>query len=268
MSAAEISYLMELNKRKSELEFKKGYLLRKGAAHRDPRMISMDAELAEVAKQAAVLESKIMARIDSLFYPNENQLAEFGKKLAALAPAEIDRAMETRGGDAYAILEKRGAFLKSNFERRDEIAALIEFASSLPSKVRDEIVERVRAGKVGSLDASTLDEKTRTKLFTLLNRVGIPCALDGYKLMTESAKGRKWGEVRVELNGNRVWVDEKREEEVRSFGKELVETGNAIQLMNAERQVTKFGPEDEKKFTDLQKKYLGLVRKRDELMSA
>ncbi len=266
MGASEISYLIELNKRKAELEFKRGYLLRKGKKPEDPQMISFDEELAKLAKQANELESKITTK-KILFYPNEAEIAELNAKVAKLKPEELDKAIEKKEGDAYALLEKRGRFIKDNYENRREIAALIEFVNSLPTKVRDEVIEEVRRGKISDLDMSVVDEKVRERLFRLLNRAGVKCALDGYRLLAQSNKGVQWNEVRVQFEGGAVWTIPEERENVEKILKEYVETGNRIQLMNAERTVRKFSAEDEKKFNDLQKQYIELMKKRNELSS-
>lgn len=266
MAASEISHLIELNKRKAELEFKKGYLLRKGRSMGDAAIASLEHEIAEMGKQALELESRIMVRETVIFYPHEKEIAALSSEIAKFMPEEIDRAMENREGEAYGLLEERGKFIKGNFENRKEIAALIEFVNSLPSRIRDETIERVMTGEVGELDASTLNEKSREKLFRLLNRSGIRCMMESYKIVTESRKGSFWDERMVELNGARVWVSPENEEKARKLGAELAETSRAIQVMNAEREIRKFSAEEQKNFGSMQKRYLEMIRRRDALI--
>ncbi len=266
MGAAEISSLIELSKKVAELEFKKNYLLHKGRTREDATVISIATELEHLSRQVNELESRITIR-EAIFYPNEKRLAEFKANLAKYGVAEIANAMERKEGELYTLLEKRGRLLKKNYERRKEIAALVEFVNSMPSKSREEISERIREGKIGILDASTLSENERMKLFRLLNRAGIPCFVEAHKLVSESKKGISWAETRVTLNGSGVWTEPDEEAEIAKFGEELANTGNLIQVTNAERQVRKFSADEEKQFRELQKKYLGLLRKRDALLS-
>lgn len=266
MAASEIFHLIELNKRKAGLEFKKGYLLRKGKDGGDEIIASLEHEIEEIGKQALELESRIMVRETVLFYPHEKEMAALSSEIGKFGPEEVDRAMETREGDVYGLLEERGKFIKENFENRKEIAALIEFVNSLPSGIRDETIESVRNGRVGELDASTLDEKSRAKLFRLLNRSGIRCIMESYKIITESRNGSSWDERMVELSGGRVWVSPENEEKIRKLGADLSETSRAIQVMNAEREIREFSAEEQKNFGDMQKKYLEMIRKRDALI--
>lgn len=266
MGAAEIVYLIELNKKRAELKFKRDYLIRKGKAVDDPQVARLGAELENISKQADELESKITTK-EALFYPNEKLISELNAEVAKLAPEKIDQAMLSKAGDEYALLEKRGKLLKDNYERRKEIATLMEFANSLPSKIRDEIIEKTKLGSIGELDASILDEKARARLFKLLNRAGIRCVLDQYRLLNEGQSATQWNEKRLEVEGNIVWTDGTKDNEIADFFRQMTETGNRIQVMNAERHVKTFTPEEETQFFELQKKYLDMLKKRNEMLS-
>lgn len=266
MGAGEISLLMELNKRVAELEFKRDYLLQKGKDKGDWTVASMENEISRFSKQADELESKITTK-GTIFYPNEKKIAELNEAMAKYGIAEISRAMEQKEGDVYALLEKRGKFLKENYGNRKEIAALVEFVNTLPSKIREEIIERTKDGKIGVLDASTLNERDRAKLFKLFNRSGIRCFAEGHKLVSESKKGTGWSEAKVELEGNYVWSEATDEPKTKEFMKQLVETGKAIQVMNAERHVRQFSAEEEKGFLDTQRNYLELLKKRNGMLA-
>ncbi|MDD5337620.1 MAG: hypothetical protein PHS02_04005 [Candidatus ainarchaeum sp.] len=267
MGANEISFLAELRKRKQELEFKHGYLLRKGRERTSPAVYSLEQELEGVAKQVQELEDMLKELKVELFYPHENEIRKLGAAIAKHKPEDVDKAMESKSGELYALMEERGALTKENYGRRREIAALMDLANSFPSKIRDEIAEIVRRGELDELDGSVLDDRNREKLFKLLNRCGIGCSLSGYSLLPPG-KGRvEWNEARVELNGLCAWVEPEKVHEIEKFGKEIVATGNEIQVMNAERQVKKFGSGEEKKFEELQKKYLEMVKRRNQLTS-
>jgi len=267
MGANEISFLAELRRRRQELEFKHGYLLRKGRERTDPNVYSLEQELENVSKQAKELEDMLKQLKVMLFFPHEKEIKKLSAAISRFKPEEVDTAMESKDGELYSLMEKRGRFTKENYERRREIAALVDLANSLPSKIRDEIAEIVRKGELQELDASVLDDRNRERLFRLLNRCGIGCSLSGYKLLP-AGKGRvEWNEARVELNGFYVWVEPEKAHEVEKFAKDMVAAGNTIQVMNAERQVRKFGSEEEGKFEELQKKYLEMVKTRNQLIS-
>lgn len=267
MLTNEISRLMELNKRKAELEFKKGYLIAKNRPQES--VVSMEQELAEIAKQAFELESKITAKGTSIFYPNTRRIAELAEGLSGLKPEEIYSAMEKKQGESYSLMESRGKLVMKNLENRWEIAQLVEFVNYLPSKIRDEVIEKTESGEIGELDVSVLDESQKLRLFKLLNRAGVACAMLGYKLIPANGNGNsvKWNEAWVEMGGRRIWIAPEMMDEVKVFEKQLAETARAIQVMNAERQVKKFGPAEESAFMELQKAYLGMLKRREQLLS-
>lgn len=268
VSVNEICHLLELRKRRSEAEFKIGYLLRKGREEKDPQVSMLEQELSSIAKQIGELEGKLRERKVEIFFPNEEKISDLSADLAKFRPEEVDRAMETKSGETYALLEERGKFLKENNKRRKDIAALVAFVNSLPSKIRDEVAERVRKGKMDDLDASTVDEKTRARLFRHLNRCGIACSLDGHNIVRAGKKGAAWNEVRVELGDDSyAWAEPGKQQDLLAFSREITQAGNAIQMMNAERQIRKFSHEEEARFEEAQKKYLELLRKKERLVS-
>lgn len=267
MYANEICYLMELRKKLAELEFKKGYFIHKGMQNEDAQIILFCKEIAEISKQALLLENKIIENGGVIFFPNEVEISILNDRIAQVESADIYDAMKTKHGDIYALLEKRGKFLKNNFENRHEIATLVQFVNSLPSKIRDDLIGMVKKGCINEIDVSMLEEQARTKLFKLLNRSSIVCFLEGYKLLSESENGITWNEKKVDLNGSGIWIDPEKEEEIKKFSEELSQTAVAIQITNAERQVRKFEAEEESRFNELQKKYIALIRKREGLFS-
>lgn len=264
LETKDICSLLELNKKKAELDFKKGYCIRKGMDKKDPQILFYQNELNEVSKEINNLKKKVSMNGLELFYPYENTITELNNKLKQFSAVEIDGALETKKGEAYSFLEKRGKILKDNFNKREEIAVLIKFVNALPSKIKKDIIKFVKAGQITSFDISTLNEKDRKTLFKLLNRAGIFCVLGGHALLTEQGKGIVWEETKVRLDGNFVWVDANKEQEIIEFNKELWNVGNEIQLTTAQRQIKKFNEEEDARFVELQKKYLLLLKKRDE----
>ncbi|MEW6528620.1 MAG: hypothetical protein AB1391_01900 [Candidatus Micrarchaeota archaeon] len=264
MSAYEILHLIELNKKKAELDFKKGYLIIKGNDKNDEQINIFNNELTEILYQISALEKKLQKKHISLFYPNEDELIKLGSELEKFSPAEIYSAIEKKNGIAYELFEKRGKIIKENFEKRGEIAALIEFANSLHQNIRIKLIKEIKSGEFKELDINALNEKERLKLFTLLNRSGITCFLDKHLLTSEStAESIKWNEIKIQLNGRYLWIDQEKEDEIKQFEKELTKVSNLVQIKNAERQIKAFTPEEETQFKDLQVAYLAMIKKRD-----
>lgn len=255
---------MELNKKKAECEFKKGYLVMKGKGIDDAQIVAFNHELAEIFYQISALEKKIAEKHILLFYPNEDKLIELGSELEKFGPEKIYQAIEKKNGIVYEFFEKKGKIIKENFEKRKDIAALVEFVNLLPKNMMFELIKKIKFGEIGELDVSTINEKEKIKLFVLLNRSGITCFLDLEKhVLSSYTKDIKWDEVKVRLNGNYIWINQEKVDEIKRFEKELTKIANLVQFKNAERQIKTFTPDEETQFKDLQIAYLALIRKRN-----
>ncbi|MBU0586862.1 hypothetical protein KJ780_05085 [Candidatus Micrarchaeota archaeon] len=266
MLANEIARLMELNKMKAELEFKKNWLISKG--NKD-KVVAYEAELEEASRQTLELESKITAKGITLFYPNMKKINELAGKLSAIPQEKLFSAMEQKEGEVYSLFESKGKLIKRNMENRWEIALLMEFTNSLPSGVRDSLIEMSENGEIGELDVSILEENQRMKLFRMLNRAGLECELLGYNIIPKNMNGDgvKWNEIWVETSGRKIWASPEKIEEVKKFEKDMEDAGRTIQIMNAERQIRDFSDAEENKFNEAQKKYLEMIRKKEKMLT-
>ena len=268
MFVNEIARLIELNKRRAELEFKKAYLQKKPGAN-EQASSALETELAKATTQAYELESYVTTKGLVIFYPNAMEISAANSELSKFSPEQIYDALRSKNGEVYALLEKKGRLVKGNLENRWEIAELMEFANTLPGKVRDEVTEKVQAGKIGEMDVSILKEAERTRLFKLLNRAGIRCVMHDHRFATESTNPSqvKWEESGVAIGSRRIWVQAGKEEEVMKLGQELADIEKGIQIMNAERQIRKFSLDEETKFVELQKRLLEAIKARESMLS-
>jgi hypothetical protein len=70
----------------------------------------------------------------------------------------------------------------------------------------------------------------------------------------------------VDVSGNRIWVSNDLKPKFDENVVLMQQVNVKIQLKNAERQIRQFGEAEEKEFDELQKKYLELIKQKDEIL--
>jgi hypothetical protein len=250
----ELARLLELNKKRAELEFRKSVL-----------GVECDAELRSITANAGEIAARAKAARVGIVVPNETQLQKLGSALSAFSPAQVREALVSRAGPAYELLMQRGELVKRNHANRFEIAKLSMTLARMPSHDRDIVTAIVRSGSFeGTLQLTFSGEQLVKDAARYMRRCGIGCSASGRNLAADGRAPR--GEVRMELDGGNVWVSEdvkaKLEENLRGIN--ALTAG--IQLKNAERQIKQFSEQEETEFVTLQRQYLDLLKQQDELL--
>lgn len=245
--------LIELNKRKAELEFKKEVYGEE--CEREMKEISGLPDIIKKAEAAGV----------ALIYPRQNKLEEMSGRLKEFSPQQIKESLAGKSGDAYGLLHERGIIVKQNYRNRLEIAKLCVIVSMLNTEEKQAVSGAVRAGAVAEkIAVSTLKEDALERLATFMRRCGVNCnAGEGGLLPSGSAEKK---EVCMEMSNKKVWINEGMKDELDENLGKLRDVNSRIQLINAERYIKKFSDEEEKNFEELQNEYLNLLKKQDELL--
>lgn len=252
ITARDLARLIELNKKKAELEFKK-------------TVYSEDnhSELTIIGSNAAEIASKVGSM--EIVYPNQRKLDELGRELEKVPAPEMKQAIKTRSGPAYKILCERGQIVKSNHENRFEIAKLCMLTNSMSIEERKAILDAVRCGAVaGPIKVESLSSEDRMKLSKFMQRCGMMCAIAADELVPKQAENGK--EIKLEVSNRSVWVDESVKPRLEENMKKISQLNASIQLKNALRQVNHFNDEEEHSFATLQKEFLDLLKQQDELL--
>jgi hypothetical protein len=256
LNARDLARLLELNKKKAELEFQARILNQKP-----------DGELRRVSALAGEFEDKAKSAGVRLIYPNQERLDCYAKELEAFPADAIREGLKVKDGRAYQTLKERGMIIKKNYENRAEIAKLLILIARMGKDEGDALANAIASGGISApLRASTLDEGSRAKLARFLRRCGIMCALSGEELSPAGGDGEGEKEIRIEMPSRCVWVSEDSRKPLEENLKKMNDLNARIQLKNAERQIKVFTEEEETLFASLQKDYLDLLKEQDELL--
>jgi hypothetical protein len=250
----ELARLIELNKKKAELEFKSSAL---GA--------DCGKELRAITSNASEIAAKARAAGVDMIFPNETRLLELGGALSAFSPQQMKEALLARAGPAYGLLMQRGVLVKQNYENRFEIAKLSLALAHMPSHDRDIMTAIVRSGSFeGTLQLTFTREQLVGDAAKYMRRCGIGCAASGRSLTADPQAAR--GEVRMDLANRNVWVTEAVKSQLEENLKKIGALNAGIQLKNAERQIKQFSEPEEEEFVALQRQFLDLLKQQDELL--
>jgi len=245
--------LIELNKRKAELEFKK-----------EVYGEECEAEMKEISALPGIIKKAEKAGVE-LIYPRQDKLEEMGERLKEFSPQQIKDGLAAKSGDAYGLLHERGIIVKENYRNRLEIAKLCVIVSMLNADEKNAVSRAVRTGAVAEAIAiSTLKADAVERLATFMRRCGINCTAGEEGLKPSDSAEKK--EVCMDMSNKKVWITEDMKDELDENLGKLKDVNSKIQLINAERYIKKFSDEEEKNFEELQNEYLNLLKKQDELL--
>ncbi|HSB47200.1 MAG TPA: hypothetical protein VLD37_04235 [Candidatus Bilamarchaeum sp.] len=247
----DLSRLMELAKKKAELEFGRAVLGQ-----------DTDFELKQVARAHSELAVKT-AGVE-IVLPQGNALAELQKTVSGFSADDLREALKIRDGKVYHFLTERGRIVKRNFENRMEIAKIALIRSKLGAEEKEMVADALRRGSIGgSIRLRSLDEKACRALARLMTRCGISARAEGNEIRSSDAE---IGEVRMEVSNRSIWIDKSMKFRLEENVKKIHQVNSAIQLKNAERQIKVFNSDEETQFSSLQRQYLDLLKEQDEML--
>ena len=254
LTAKELAGLIELSRKKAELEFKARI---SGSSY--------SIELKAVSAESERLSQKAAASGIKITFPNQAKIDELSDIAAGCPKDEIRKALQNRTGPTYELLMERARVMKANCENRLEIAKLHLAMTSLGKEERDAVAAALRSGTLDApLKVDTAEAATRKKLALFMRRCGIACRLSGTSLIADSDAADE--QVRVALANGIVWLSEEAKEKLAQNLDRMGAISGRVQLKNAERQVRTFSENEEKEFEELQHQYLELLKEQDELL--
>lgn len=246
--------LIELSKRKAELEFKKSVY-----------DVDCEGELKFISSTLDGITERTKQTGVELITPRQNKLDEMNQRLSAFSPQELKEGLEKKSGEAYEALNEKGIVVKENYKNRVEIAKLCVIAAKLNPGEKELVSNTIKSGILSDrINVSSLEGNDRKKLARVLRRCGINCISHEDELIPEEEIEEK--EVRVELPNRSVWIIESMKGRLDENLEKIEEMNRKIQLLNAERYVKEFSEEEEKNFEELQAEYLGLLKEQDEML--
>ncbi len=265
-----ITYIV-LSRKKKELEFKKEYLSTTGKSTVSLDVI--DSALKEVEDQLTPLEMKILSSGITVLQLHKTQIEKFTEQIKSHTIQQLEEALTKKEGELYDTIMNRAQLLKENLNKKEELAELTILINTLPTEINNRIKTWVEDDiSEGQVDLSGLPEEKRDKLLNLLNRLGIRCYIDGDRLVLgspgEGSQAKTWTEEEVRyINDEKVWIPKDKVSDFDRIVKELDEVTRKIQAITAKKQVVPLTDEEKKEFTELQNRYIQLVKERDQIIS-
>lgn len=254
ISVRELARLMELNKRKAELEFQKSVF---GA--------NVESDLARLVSAAEELSEKANGSGVELVLPGQKRLDELAKALDEFSAEEMREGLKIKDGRAFQTLKDRGMIVKRNFENRFEIAKLMVLAAKMKDEKKS-LLDIVAAGALASpLSIASLSDENRKRLARIMRRCGIDCVAGENGLEPAMGKNAE-KEARLHVSNRPVWISQESKPRLEENLKRMENLNARIQLKNAERQLKTFSEEEETNFALLQREYLNLLKEQDELL--
>jgi hypothetical protein len=255
MNARELSRLLELNKKKAELEFQRSVLGMKP-----------DSDLSRVSSSVAELSAKARSAGIEVVYPEQKRLDELAKEVDEFPTDALREGLKIKDGKAYQVLKDRGMIIKRNFQNRSEIAKLLILASKMGNEEKGSLLGVIASGALAErLTASSIPEEERKRLARVLRRCGILCQVDGEGL-EPVLEGVVEKELILEMSNRSVWVTEEAKPVLEANLKRIGALNAKIQLKNAERQVKLFSQAEEDDFATMQMEYLDLLKQQDGIL--
>lgn len=261
LTAREIGAYIELKKRVAEEEYRLNYI--KNTAGDHSTLISdIEQELRESKAKIKLIEGKMESRKVVLALPNQQKIEEYTELISRLPKDEVQAAIKSKTGDAYAYLSERGKLIKRNIETKNEIGKLNILMANASPEARECVREALIKGEPGEREANLGDEHGE-KIVRLLNRVGIRCKYSEGKLVKSA---EELGESRVVANNEYFWIPSGKLGPFTENEKLLATVSVKLQVKNAEMQAITFNEEQQKEFQELQTQYLDLLKSRKEII--
>ncbi|MGV8084883.1 MAG: hypothetical protein ACP5N9_01375 [Candidatus Bilamarchaeum sp.] len=253
LTTKELARLIELRRKKTEL------------IHEQKSGLDRAGEINAIEQNALAIENKVKELGVVIVVPNGKKLDELTQKLRGLPPDQIKEAMKIKDGLVYHMLKERSDIIRANYDNRLEVSKLSICSSMIEAEKRVLIHDAIVSGVISTpIDMSKIDQSKVALIVKALNRCGIKCkSAEGVLVPQDTTE---YIEKIVDVSGNRIWVSNDLKPKFDENVVLMQQVNVKIQLKNAERQIRQFGEAEEKEFDELQKKYLELIKQKDEIL--
>jgi len=177
-----------LIRKRNEAEFRKDFLLRKGAKEGEEHIIALSKQVEEIEARLAPVEEKLK-KVDIItVVPNRAEITALTAEVGQHPKEKLDEALKSKKGEVYELLKKRAAYTKANYENREQIARLVILINSLARKEAQNMKAIVESNASEVVDVSSLAEGQRQDLINTLGRIGVYVYISGGKLNLDKKK--------------------------------------------------------------------------------
>ncbi len=248
--------VIKLNKKIAEVSYKISYYKRLGKDS-----ISLEEELENLIKERNKKIKEIQNHNLEFFVPFEEEIKKLNDKIKEYSIEQIDLALRKKQGSAWELLKGRALLTKNNLLNSKAIGKLAEFLIGVEEEKRKKLIYFIRIGEI--TEGVEIEEELGRKIAKYLNRVGIKANYEDGKIVNKEFPIK---EVRIELDKEVIYVPKEVEEEILKLKKDLQDISVKIQIKNAEKKIRVFSKGEEEEFERLQKEYLKLLKKKEEVL--
>lgn len=268
-----------LSRKRAEAIFRKDFLVRKGAKEEDELIKAMQAQIEEIDGKFEPLDKKLKGVDILTVVPNRAEIIALTNELAQYSKEELDEALKAKQGVIYDLLKKRAFYTKVNYDNREQIARITILLNMLPRKEAESLRTIMESNANETVDVSVLDDGQKKELVNCMGRAGIFAFISANMLNLDKKKVAgpeilSWpGEIEKKICEARglkktVWVRKDFDLQWEENEKKLAQVGTRIQVMITKSQAEPMNEEELKEFDTIQRQYINLKAKRDELVSS
>jgi len=276
ISSADLVEHVNLSRKKTEAQFRREFLIRKGALESDEHVQALKKQLDEIETKFGTVASKI-SKVDILtVVPNREEITSITNEIEQHPKEKLDEALKTKNGDVYELLKKRAAYTKNNYENREQIARLTILLNMLPRKEAENLrnIMEARANEV--VDVSSLESARQKDMVDLMGRVGVCAYIASGRLSLEKIaeeQALSWPQE-VEKKYSDVggiiktaWVRKDLEAQWDQNEQKISELSRKIQICMTKSHADPLSDSQQIEFEAMQKEYIQLRQMREELGS-
>jgi predicted RNA-binding protein YlxR (DUF448 family) len=257
-----------LERKKSEADFKRNFLVRNGASVEDYHVKALTEAAAELNRKLSPIKIKLEKADVLRFTLHSSEISKLSSEIDSYPAEQREEAIVSKSGPIYEKMKRRGVLSKQNFERKEDIARLTILLNGMPRADAEMIKGMLEEGESNNIDVAHLEFERQQQVVNLLNRLGLPAYVIDGTLTTDKKLAEDKGvspdeEVKRMINGRAVWIAKDRVEAIDENEKRLAEVGGKIQAMTAKHTVEEFSIEGQQKFDELQQEYIDGLKMRN-----
>jgi len=245
-----LTRLIDLLAERENLTLKVDYLKGKKQDSENPNFTQFLNRLKALDDEIAQLTAQLNSN-NVIFYPlNFDELVATESALA-VSPEEKAKAVESKSGPLFESIKKRLLIMKKNLEIKEDLAKITLLVNAFENAaIKERVLSAIKGEKKVEINLDLSNERMKY-LVDLLFRIG---------LYPTSAQKK------YVVSRNIIWLEGEEAKKMDEVLAELARLEPALQWKNAERQIKTFSEDEEKEFAEVQKKYLELLKIRDELV--
>jgi len=264
-----------LLRKRVETNFRKDFLLRKGAKEEDAHVVALTKQVAQIDERLAPLDEKVRSADLVTIVPHRAEIIALTSEIEQHPKEKLDEAMKLRSGEVFELMKKRSEYTKANYDNRDQIARAIILINCLPRKEAEKLKTVVESHTNEEIDVGALDEQRQKNLVSTMGRLGVFAYISNSKLTLDKKKfeGERplvWErEVKKtppeKGRGNEFWVSGENEQKWDENERKFAAVSKRMLVLTTKGHAEPMSEAEKIELEKLQKEYILLREERERL---